>query len=366
MTRVPYLDLKAQYAALRVEMQAALAEVCESAYFAQGPTTQAFEKEYADYCGVRHCVSLNSGTSALHLALRCLNVGPGDEVITTPFTFIATAWAINYVGATPVFIDVDPVRRTIDPAKLEVAITPRTKAIMPVHVFGLPADMDAINAIAQKHQLPVVEDAAQAHGARYKGRRVGQFSAVSCFSFYPTKNLGAYGEGGALLTDDEKLAARARSLREHAQSARYVHEEIGYNYRMDSLQAAVLRVKLKHLDRWNEVRAAHAKRYSESLAGSYYVLPATPADSQSVWHCYVIESDQRDKVRSSLDAAGIGTTINYPLPLHLQPVYKALGYRRGELPVAERLCERCLSLPMFAELTDEQIDSVVRALRAAA
>jgi dTDP-4-amino-4,6-dideoxygalactose transaminase len=347
-------------------MQAALAEVCESAHFAQGPTTQAFEKEYADYCGVRHCVSLNSGTSALHLALRCLSVGPGDEVITTPFTFIATAWAINYVGATPVFIYIDPVRRTIDPAKLEVAITSRTKAVMPVHVFGLPADMDAINAIARKHQLPVVEDAAQAHGARYKGRRVGQFSAVSCFSFYPTKNLGAYGEGGALLTDDEKLAARARSLREHAQSARYVHEEIGYNYRMDSLQAAVLRVKLKHLDHWNEVRAAHAKRYSESLAGSSYALPATPADSQSVWHCYVIESDQRDKVRSSLDAAGIGTTINYPLPLHLQPVYKALGYYRGDLPIAERLCERCLSLPMFAELTDEQIDSVVRALRAAA
>jgi dTDP-4-amino-4,6-dideoxygalactose transaminase len=366
MTRVPYLDLKAQYAAIRTEVQAALAEVCESAHFAQGPPTQAFEKEFATYCGVRHCVSLNTGTSALHLALRCLNIGPGDEVITTPFTFIATAWAINYVGATPVFVDIDPVRRALDPAKIEAAITSRTKAIMPVHVFGLPADMDAINAIAGKHQLAVVEDAAQAHGARYKGKHPGQFGAISCFSFYPTKNLGAYGEGGAFLTDDEKITAHARSLREHAQSARYIHEEIGYNYRMDSLQAAVLRVKLKHLDRWNTARIAHAKRYSELLAGSSYTLPATPADSQSVWHCYVIESDQRDKVRSSLEAVGIGTTINYPLPLHLQPVYKSLGYRRGTLPIAERLCERCISLPMYPELTDEQIDTVVRALRAAA
>jgi dTDP-4-amino-4,6-dideoxygalactose transaminase len=366
MTRIPYLDLKAQYTAIRDEVQAALAEVCESAQFAQGPPTQAFEKEFATYCDARHCVSLNSGTSALHLALRCLNIRPGDEVITTPFTFIATAWAINYVGATPVFVDIDPVRRTLDPAKLEAAITLRTKAIIPVHVFGLPADMGAIDTIARKHQLPVVEDAAQAHGALYKGTRVGRFGQISCFSFYPTKNLGAYGEGGAIVTSDEKLAARARSLREHAQSARYVHEEVGYNYRMDSLQAAVLRVKLKYLDRWNAARAAHAKRYSELLAGSSYALPATPPDSQSVWHCYVIESDQRDKIRSSLETAGIGTTINYPLPLHLQPVYKTLGYQRGGLPIAERLCERCISLPMYPELSDEQIDCVVRALRAAA
>ncbi len=365
MTRVPYLDLKAQYAAIRDEVQAALAEVCESAHFAQGPATLAFEKEFAAYCDARHCVTLNSGTSALHLALRCLDIGPGDEVITTPFTFIATAWAINYVGATPVFVDIDPARRALDPAKIETAITPRTKAIIPVHVFGLPADMEVINAVANKHKLPVVEDAAQAHGARYRGDRIGR-RGTSCFSFYPTKNLGAYGEGGAIVTNDEKIAARARSLREHGQSARYVHEEVGYNYRMDSLQAAVLQVKLKYLDRWNAARAAHAKRYSELLAGSSYTLPATPADSQSVWHCYVIESDQRDKVRGALEAAGIGTTINYPLPLHLQPVYKSLGYQRGDLPVAERLCERCISLPMYPELTDEQIDTVVGALRAAA
>jgi dTDP-4-amino-4,6-dideoxygalactose transaminase len=365
MTRVPYLDLKAQYTTIRAEVQAALAEVCDSARFAQGPPTQAFEQEFATYCETTHCVSLNSGTSALHLALRCLNIGPGDEVITTPFTFIATAWAINYVGATPVFVDIDVVRRTLDPAKLEAAVTPRTKAIMPVHIFGTPADIDSINAVATKHELPVVEDAAQAHGARYKGKRVGQFGAISCFSYYPTKNLGAYGEGGALLANDATLATRARFLREHAQSARYVHEEVGYNYRMDSLQAAVLRVKLKRLDAWNATRAAHARRYTELLAGTSYGLPAVPTDSDPVWHCYVIECEHRDRVRAALANAGIDTAINYPLPLHLQPVYRSLGYHRGDLPVAERLCEHCLSLPIYPELFPEQLNAVVRALRAA-
>ncbi|MGO9244645.1 MAG: DegT/DnrJ/EryC1/StrS family aminotransferase [Verrucomicrobiia bacterium] len=366
MTRIPFLDLKAQYATIRNEVQAALAEVCDSARFAQGPPTTAFEQEFAAYCGVAHCVSLNSGTSALHLALRCLNIGPGDEVITTPFTFIATAWAISYVGATPVFVDIEPARRTLDPAKLEAAVTPRTKAIMPVHIFGTPADMDSINAIAAKHKLPVVEDAAQAHGARYKGKRVGQFSAISCFSYYPTKNLGAYGEGGALLANNERLAAHARSLREHAQSARYVHEEVGYNYRMDSFQAAVLRVKLKHLDAWNAARAAHARRYTELLAGTSYGLPTVLADSEPVWHCYVIECENRDRVRAALSDAGIDTAVNYPVPLHLQPVYRPLGYHRGNLPVAEQLCGRCLSLPIYPELSPEQINAVARALRAAA
>jgi dTDP-4-amino-4,6-dideoxygalactose transaminase len=366
MTRIPFLDLKAQYATIRDEVRAALDEVCDSARFAQGPPTTAFEQEFAAYCGVARCVSLNSGTSALHLALRCLNIAPGDEVITTPFTFIATAWAISYVGATPVFVDIDPVRRTLDPARLEALVTARTRAIMPVHIFGTPADMDSINAVATKHKLPVVEDAAQAHGARYKGKRVGQFGAISCFSYYPTKNLGAYGEGGALLANDDKLATRARSLREHAQSARYVHEEVGYNYRMDSFQAAVLRVKLKRLDAWNTARAAHARRYTELLAGTRYGLPAVPADSEPVWHCYVIECDNRDRVRAALGEAGIDTAVNYPLPLHLQPVYRLLGYHRGDLPVAERLCERCLSLPIYPELTPEQINVVVRALRGAA
>ena len=366
MTRVPFLDLKAQYATIRDEVLAALAEVCDSARFAQGPPTSMFESEFAAYCGVTECVTLNSGTSALHLALRCLDIGPGDEVITTPFTFIATAWAISYVGATPVFVDIDPTRHTLDPSKLEAAVTPLTKAILPVHIFGTPADMAAINAIATKHNLPIVEDAAQAHGARYRGKRVGQLGAMSCFSYYPTKNLGAYGEGGALLTNTKALATRARSLREHAQSARYVHEEVGYNYRMDSFQAAVLRVKLKRLDAWNGARADHARRYNELLADTRYGLPTVPPDSEPVWHCYVIECEDRDHVRAHLNDAGIDTAVNYPVPLHLQPVYRSLGYHCGDLPHAERLCKRCLSLPIYPELRPEQIDAVSRALHAAA
>jgi dTDP-4-amino-4,6-dideoxygalactose transaminase len=249
---------------------------------------------------------------------------------------------------------------------VEAAVTPHTKAIIPVHIFGMPADMDALNVIARNHKLFIVEDAAQAHGARYKGKRVGQFGAISCFSFYPTKNLGAYGEGGALLTNDDKLAARARSLREHAQSARYVHEEVGYNYRMDSFQAAVLRVKLKRLDAWNAARAAHARRYTELLKATSYGLPAVPTDSNPVWHCYVIECENRDRVRATLTDAGIDTAVNYPVPLHLQPVYRSLGYHRGDLPVAERLCARCLSLPIYPELSPTHIRAVADALLAAA
>ncbi len=244
MDRVPYLDLKAQFASIRTEVLAALEEVCESGRFAQGPATSDFESKFAAYCGVDHCVSLNSGTSALHLALRCLDIGPGDEVITVGMTFIATAWAISYVGATPVFVDIDPARRTMCPAKLESAITRRTKAIIPIHLYGMPAEMDAINTIADRHGLPIIEDAAQAHGARYRGTRVGQFGLLASFSFYPSKNLGAYGEGGALVTNEAAIAQRARSLRDHAQSQKYLHDEIGYNYRMDSFQAAVLATKL--------------------------------------------------------------------------------------------------------------------------
>jgi dTDP-4-amino-4,6-dideoxygalactose transaminase len=365
MTTVPYLDLKAQYATIRAEVQAALAQVCESTRFAQGPPTAEFEKGFAAYCGVKHCVSLNSGTSALHLAMRCLDIGPGDEVITTPFTFIATAWAISYVGAKPVFVDIELVRRTLDPMKLEAAITERSKAIIPVHLYGMPADMDAINAIAARHNIPVVEDTAQAHGARYKGNRVGTFGSIACFSFYPTKNLGAYGEGGALVTNDGAIAKRARLLRSHAAAQPYHHDELGYNYRMDSFQGAILNVKLKHLAAWNNARAAHAKRYGELLAGTRYVLPALPADSESVWHCYTIETDQRDHVREKLAAAGIETGIYYPVPLHLQKVYASLGYRRGDFPATETLCERCLSLPMYSELTDEQMGAVGDALKTA-
>jgi dTDP-4-amino-4,6-dideoxygalactose transaminase len=362
MTKVPYLDLKVQYQSLRAEILAALEAVCQSTRFAQGPPTAEFDKQFAAYCGVKHCVSLNSGTSALHLALRCLDIGPGDEVITTPFTFIATAWAISYVGARPVFADIDPVRRTLDPAKVKAAVTGRTKAILPVHIYGMPADMDALTSLG----VPVIEDAAQAHGARYKGKRVGQFGRTACFSFYPTKNLGAYGEGGALVTDDDAIAARARSLRSHAASQPYHHDEVGYNYRMESFQGAVLSVKLKHLDAWTAARVAHAKRYGELLADTPYTLPAVPADSGPVWHCYTIETEHRNRIRGALSAAGIETGVYYPLPLHLQKAYASLGYKRGDFPVAERLCERCLSLPMYPELTGEQINAVAEALRAAA
>ena len=318
MESVPYIDLQTQYHALRSEVLTALEKICDSAMFVQGPATSDFEAKFAAYCGVDHCVSLNSGTSALHLALRCLDVGPGDEVITVSMTFIATAWAISYVGAKPVFVDIDPVRRTLCPNQLEAAITSRTKAIIPVHLYGMPAEMDRIMEIADRHGLRVIEDAAQAHGARYRGKRVGQFGQVACFSFYPSKNLGAYGEGGALITNNAAMEQRARSLRDHAQSQRYFHDEIGYNYRMDSFQAAVLSIKLERLDAWNRARVDCAKYYTEFLKNSSYKLPANFSDSECVWHCYVIETSERDRVRSALADAGIQTAVHYPVPVHLQ------------------------------------------------
>ena len=362
MEAVPYLDLKVQYRALRSEVSTALEEICESTRFAQGPATADFEARFAGYCGVDHCVGLNSGTSALHLALRCLDVGPGDEVVTVAMTFIATAWAISYVGAKPVFVDIDPVRRTLDPDKLAAAITPRTKAIVPVHLYGMPAEMDRIVAIAERHGLPVIEDAAQAHGATYCGKRVGQFGQIACFSFYPSKNLGAYGEGGALITNDASMAQRARSLRDHAQSQKYFHDEIGYNYRMDSFQAAVLSIKLKHLDAWNTARIDRARCYTDLLKDSSYKLPAQFSDSDCVWHCYVIETAERDRVRSALQDAGIQTAVHYPLPVHLQKAYAHLGYQSGDLPVTEALCEKCLSLPIYPELSKEKISRVASVL----
>ena len=362
MDRVPYLNLQAQYDGIRTEVLTALGEICESARFAQGPATSDFEKKFAAYCGVDHCVSLNSGTSALHLALRCLDIRPGDEVITVGLTFIATAWAISYVGAKPVFVDIDPARRTMCPAKLEAAITRDTKAIIPVHVYGMPADMDCIKTIADRHGLPVIEDAAQAHGARYRGKRVGQFGKLACFSFYPSKNLGAYGEGGALVTNDASIAQRARSLRDHAQSQKYLHDEIGYNYRMDSFQAAVLAIKLKRLDAWNVARADRAAYYTELLKNSAYKLPADVSDSECVWHCYVVETSERDRVRSALNDAGIETGVHYPVPVHLQKAYAHLSYKPGDLPVTESLCRHCLSLPIYPELSKEIILTVASIL----
>ncbi len=365
MQRIPLLDLNAQYRVIRDDAITAFDRISESSGFAQGPAAKAFEEEFASWCGTRHGIGVNSGTSALHLALHCLDIGPGDEVITVPMTFIATAWAIYYVGAKPVFVDIDPVRRTLDPALLERAITSRTKAIMPVHLYGLMADMDPILEIARKHGIPVVEDAAQAHGATYNGRNAGTLGCMACFSFYPGKNLGAFGEGGALVTDDDGFAARARRLRNHAQGERYYHDELGYNYRMDSIQGAILSLKLKHLDRWNAARDRHAKRYNELLAGLPLVLPEAPENSQSVWHCYVIESEKRDHLRTRLTEAGIESGLHYPVPLHLQKACEALGYKAGDFPASEKLARNCLSLPMFAELTDEQIVRVADVIRQA-
>jgi dTDP-4-amino-4,6-dideoxygalactose transaminase len=363
--KIPYLDLHSQYNAIRKEALASLEAVCESTRFAQGPVTAEFENAFADYCGVEHCVSVNSGTSALHLAMRLLNIGPGDEVITAPMTFIATTWAISYAGAKPVFVDIDPERRTLDPAKLKKAITPRTKAILPVHLFGQPADMESILHIAGQHDIPVIEDAAQAHGAFYKGRRVGQLGAIACFSFYPGKNLGAYGEGGALVTNDSRFAARARALRDHGQSQRYYHDEIGYNYRMDSFQAAVLNIKLVKLDEWNAARARHAGAYTELLKGAPVKAPTLFEDSTSVWHCYVIECDERDEVRSRLSDLGIETGIHYPVPVHIQRAYEFLGHRLGDFPISEEFSRRCLSLPLYPELTEAQVRDVANSLREA-
>jgi dTDP-4-amino-4,6-dideoxygalactose transaminase len=362
METVPYLDLRAQYRTLRGEVLNAIEGICESTSFAQGQATSEFEAKFATYCGVNHCVSLNSGTSALHLALRCLDIGPGDEVVTVSMTFIATAWAISYVGATPVFVDIDPVRRTLNPDNLEAAITSRTKAIIPVHLYGMPAEMDRIMAIAERHGVPVIEDAAQAHGAKYRGRRVGQFGKIACFSFYPGKNLGAYGEGGALITNDASIAHRARSLRDHAQSQKYLHDEIGYNYRMDSFQAAVLSIKLKHLDEWNTARIDCARQYTELLKDSSYKLPAHMSDSACVWHCYVIETPERDRVRSGLQDVGIQSAVHYPVPIHLQKAYAHLHYRSGNFPMTEALCEDCLSLPIYPELPKEKISRVASVL----
>jgi dTDP-4-amino-4,6-dideoxygalactose transaminase len=362
MQPIPYLDLEAQYNGIRAEVLKALEGICKSGRFAQGPATSDFEAKFAAYCGVDHCVSLNSGTSALHLALRCLDVEPDDEVVTVGMTFIGTAWAISYVGAKPVFIDIDPARRTMCPSKLEAAITPRTKAIIPVHLYGMPAEMNRIQAIADRHGLPVIEDAAQAHGARFRGERVGRFGQIACFSFYPSKNLGAYGEGGALITNDASIAQRARSLRDHAQSQKYLHNEIGYNYRMDSFQAAVLAIKLKRLDAWNRARAERAAYYTELLKDSTYKLPPHVSDSECVWHCYVIEVPERDRVRASLNDAGIETGVHYPVPVHLQKAYAHLGYKPGDLPVTEKLCQHCLSLPIYPELSKEKIFTIASIL----
>jgi len=355
---VPYLDLRAQLKPLRAEIDAAIARTLDNCSFCLGPDVAQFEKDFAAFCGAQHALGFNSGTSALHVAMLLLGVGPGDEVITTPYTFIATSWAISYCGAKPVYVDIDGATFNLDPKLIEKAITPRTKAVLPVHLYGQPFDVDAVATVCKKHNLPFVEDAAQAHGAKYKGKSIGTFGAVSCFSFYPAKNLGACGEGGALVTNDAKLAARAKSLREHGSTVRYHHDEVGYNYRLEGIQGAVLGVKLKHLAHWTRERQRVAARYAELLKDTPLQLPTVTAGNESAWHLYTVRSSRRDELKKHLDANGIGNAVHYPMPLHLQKVYASLGYQPGDFPVAEKASREVLSLPMFPELTDAQIQRV--------
>jgi len=359
---VPFADLSIQYRQIKEEVLREIAEVGEGCSFILGPKVAAFEKAFAEYQRVKHCVAVNSGTSALHLALICAGVGRDDEVITVPMTFVATSWGISYCGAKPVFVDVDPVTYCMDPALVEKAITKKTKAILPVHLYGQMADMPALLEIGKKHGIPVIEDAAQAHGAELDGKRAGHFGQTTCFSFYPGKNLGAYGEGGAVVTNDDAIATRLKRLRDHAQGQRYHHDEIGYNYRMDGYQGAVLGVKLKHLDKWTDLRGLRAGNYGERLKGLPLQLPRKLANRRHAWHLYVALHQDRDGLRTKLEAKGVQSGLHYPVPVHLQKAYADLGHNRGDFPVTEKVASQCVTLPLFPEMTDEQQNRVVEAL----
>lgn len=362
---IPLADLKAQNASLREPLEEAALRVLRSGRYGLGDEVEAFQDGFAAYCGTSHAVAVNSGTSALHLALLACGIGAGDEVITVAFTFVATVAAIQYTGARPVLVDIEPRAWTIDARAVEAAITPRTKAIVPVHLHGRPADMTALAALAEAHGLRLIEDASQAHGARHDGRRVGAIGDIGTFSFYPSKPLGALGEGGAVVTDDADLAERVRLLRHWGQAQQNTHSLAGFNMRMDALQAAMLRVKLDHVDRWSAARAGHARRYRHGLGEGVAGHPVALAGCSDVHHVFAIEVPGRDRVRAALAAAGIETGIHYPRPVHLQPAYAGLGYRQGHFPVAERIASRALSLPMFAEMTEQQVDAVCDATRQA-
>ncbi|MGD8451512.1 MAG: DegT/DnrJ/EryC1/StrS family aminotransferase [Phycisphaerae bacterium] len=361
--KVPFLDLKAQYQEIKDDVQQALGRVLESCQFVLGDEVAAFEREFATHCGTTHAIAVNSGTSALHLALLAAGIQPGDEVITVPHTFVATVAAIRYAQARPVFVDIDPVSYTMDPGQLEAAITPRTKAIMPVHLYGQPADMDPILATARRHKLAVIEDAAQAHGARYRDRPAGSMGDIGCFSFYPGKNLGAYGEGGCVVTNNDDHAAMIRKMRDWGQARKHHHELPGYNYRMDGFQGAVLRVKLRRLEAWTEARRSHAALYTKLLADSGVVPPKEMDYSRHVYHVYGICTPEREALISRLQAAEIGTNLHYPIPAHLQGFHADLGYKAGDFPVSERVAREELSLPMFAELSEKAVRHVVEVIR---
>ena len=360
---IPFLDLQAQYRSIARDLDTAVLEVLRSGEYVLGRSVTEFEANFANYCGAREAVALNSGTSALHLALLAAGVRPGDEVVTVSMTFVATVAVIRYAGATPVLVDIDPVTWTMDLAALEQAITPRTKAIVPVHLHGRLADMKTIMAIASRHGIAVIEDAAQAHGAEIDGKRAGTFGEIGCFSFYPGKNLGACGEGGAVVTNRPELASTIRQLRDWGQAGKYNHERLGFNYRMDAVQAAVLNVKLKHLPEWTRRRQSIAALYDSGLEGSGVATPAKPRAGEHVYHVYAIRHADRDRLRSELSESGIATGVHYPRPVHLQPAFMGLGYGAGDFPASETLARESLSLPMYPELGEAAVRSVCRALQ---
>jgi dTDP-4-amino-4,6-dideoxygalactose transaminase len=364
--KVPYVDLKAQYRSIKSEIDEAIARVLESCQFVLGPEIAAFENEFAAYCATTDCIAVNSGTSALHLALLAAGVGPGDEVITVPFTFVASVATILYTGAKPVFVDIEPRTFNMNPAAIQAAISPRTKAIMPVHLYGHPADMDFIMDVARKLGLIVIEDAAQAHGARYKGRPVGSIGDIACFSFYPAKNLGAYGEGGAVTTSNPAYAEKIRSLRDWGQDRKYHHVLHGYNYRLEAIQGAMLRVKLRHLETWTEARRRIVEKYGDLLADADVVLPVEMEWARHVYHLFTVRTKNRDATQAALLNQGIQTGVHYATPVHLQPAYQDLGYGLGSLPESEKAAKEVLSLPMYPELTDAQLEMVAEALTACA
>ncbi len=361
--KIPFVDLQTQYANIASEIIPAVESVMKRGAFILGEEVEAFEEAFAEFCGAKYCVGVGSGCDALLWALKACGIGPGDEVITAANTYIATVLAISYAGARPVLVDCREDSFQIDPSAVRKAVTPRTKAVIPVHLYGQSADMDAIAAIAEEYHLVVIEDAAQAHGAEYRGLRCGKMGRAGCFSFYPGKNLGAYGDGGAIVTDDEEVAGQARMFRNYGQSRKYYHDIVGWNSRLDTMQAAVLGVKLPRLSGWNDARRRHADRYRELLDSAGVIPPSETPGNRHVYHLFVIRSTRRDELLADLSARGIGCGIHYPIPVHLQKAYRDLGYSAGDFPVAERLAAEILSLPIFPELTEEQIEYVCRAVR---
>lgn len=361
---IPLVDLASEYRLLKPEIDTAIEAVLRDGKYVLGPAVESFERDFAEYCGTAHAVGTNSGTSALHVALLAAGVRPGDEVITVPFTFVATVAAIEYAGAKPVFVDIDAGYYTMDPSAVERAVTARTRAIVPVHLFGQPADMPAVIDIARRHGLVVIEDACQAHGAEYNGRRAGSLGDIGCFSFYPTKNLGAFGEGGAAVTSNVTYADTMRLLRSWGERRRYEHSMRGFNYRMDGIQGAILGVKLKYLDRWIDARRSHARSYGQLLTDTSVVIPRERPGVRHVYQTYSVRVSQRESWRARLSDNQIQTAVHYPIPIHLQPAYRDLGHNVGDFPVSEAVAGQILSLPIFPAMTSDQIEAVAGTLRA--